>query len=292
MTPRSHDLLTDLFRAPLDPGYAEAARRRATRDTAPPRWRRAGARGGLLLVLVLAGFLLAVAYRQAARAEPAAARARADLVVDVRERRAETDNLERRADDLRATVVREQDNAMVGGASGADAASLRDLAAASGLGAVTGPGVAVRLADARAPVDPVTGRQTAENPGVVVDRDLQDVANALWQAGAEAVAVNGQRLSATTTIRAAGSAILVDFRPVTSPYTVTAIGGDELEETFTASATAKRFRRYVSSYGMEFGVKRQATVTLSAAAPPRLRFVRPSTEPSAGPVPSGSGGGG
>mgnify|MGYP006206322601 CR=1 FL=1 len=59
---------------------------------------------------------------------------------------------------------------------------------------------------------------------------LQDIANALWSAGAEAVAINGQRLTATSTIRAAGGAILVGFRPVTGPYEVSAIGPAEMDQ--------------------------------------------------------------
>ena len=87
----------------------------------------------------------------------------------------------------------------------------------------------VRLADAPAPIDPTTGRVSGGDVSRVLDVDLQSVVNGLWAGGAEAVAVNGQRLTALTTIRAAGSAILVDFRPVTSPYEVSAIGPDDLE---------------------------------------------------------------
>ena len=56
------------------------------------------------------------------------------------------------------------------------------------------------------------------------DDDLQLVVNALWAAGAEAISINGQRLGPTTAIRFAGEAVLVDFRPVTNPYEISAIG--------------------------------------------------------------------
>jgi hypothetical protein len=51
-------------------------------------------------------------------------------------------------------------------------------------------------------------------PPGISDRNLQDLVNALWAAGAEAVDVNGQRLTALTAIRSAGEAVLVDFRPL------------------------------------------------------------------------------
>ena len=58
----------------------------------------------------------------------------------------------------------------------------------------------------------------------VLDLDLQMLANGLWQAGAEAVAINGHRLSGLTAIRSAGDAITVDYRSLTRPYRVEAIG--------------------------------------------------------------------
>jgi uncharacterized protein YlxW (UPF0749 family) len=279
------DFLLDLFRHPLDPGYADAARRRAERP-APARWDRVGSGTVRTVVLAAIGFLLAVAYQSAVAARPETSQARAGLVADVRERRTETDQLQRRADDLRRDVTRQRDEAL---GEGAESGRLRELDAAAGLTEVRGDGVAVRVADAPPPVDPVTGRQTASNPGLVLDRDLQDIANELWHGGAEAITINGQRLTATSTIRAAGGAILVDFRPVTGPYQVNAIGPDDLDARFADSATAKRFRRYVEAYGMQFSVKRQRAMTLPAAGEPELRYARTPGEPSASPSPHRSG---
>ncbi|MER7276528.1 DUF881 domain-containing protein [Dactylosporangium sp. NPDC000244] len=279
-SPRRDDLLGELFRNPLDPGYAAAAARRG--DAPPPRSGR-----WLTVVAMLAiGFLLAVAYHQVVQAAPGTSKARDDLVADVRARQKTADDLQRRAAELRAQVDQARDDAL---ADGDSAARLRDLAAGTGTGKVTGDGVAVRIADAPPQVDPVTGRTQDENLGVVLDRDLQDIANGLWQSGAEAVAVNGQRLTATGTIRAAGGVILVDFRPVTSPYEVTAIGPPDLADRFNASATAKRFKRYVDEYRMQFGVKKRANLALAGAAEPPLKYARtpaptPSSTPSGGPT--------
>ena len=92
---------------------------------------------------------------------------------------------------------------------------------AAGTGAVGGPGLRVTVEDA-----PVTRADPeAADPDLrVQDVDLQVVVNGLWAAGAEAVAVNGQRLTALTAIRTAGSAILVDLAPLSSPYVVEAVG--------------------------------------------------------------------
>jgi uncharacterized protein YlxW (UPF0749 family) len=115
--------------------------------------------------------------------------------------------------------------------------------------------------------------------------DLQKVANALWAAGAEAVAVNGQRLTATSTIRQAGEAILVDYRPVTGPYEVTAIGPGSMRDRFEGSRAAALMRDVQRTTGLSFGVKDADDLTLPAAPEPRLRYAEPLVSPS----PSGSG---
>jgi uncharacterized protein YlxW (UPF0749 family) len=271
------DFLTELFSDALDPAYAAAAARRRDKDT--------GRGLGLVLrvvTLVAVGFLLAVAYRQAVAAEPESERARAGLVDEVRDRRAQTDRLQQEADQLREEVARQRDAAL----AGPEVAQLRNLEAATGLGKVTGDGAVVRVADAPGSVDPVTGRANA-NLGIVHDRDLQSIVNALWESGAEAIAVNGQRLTATSTIRLAGSAILVDFRPVSSPYEITAIGPDSLASDFANSPTGRRFKRYIAAYGMGFEVHERSDLTLPAAAEPRLRYATPQ-HPT--PTPSATGG--
>ncbi|HEV7898125.1 MAG TPA: DUF881 domain-containing protein [Planosporangium sp.] len=286
---RPADFLTELFRAPLDPGYAQAARKRAASAPEPARWRRLTARGTGLVALTVIGFLLAVSYRYAAAAQPEAGRARAGLVADVRSRRAATDDLQKRADQLREQVVGARDAAL---ADSGESARLRNLEADTGLARVHGDGIVVRVVDAPPPVDPVTGKQSTTNPGRVLDRDLQDISNELWRLGAEAIAINGERLTATSTIRTAGGAILVDFRPVTAPYEVAAIGPGDLKDTFNGSSTAKRFRNYVGTYRMQFSVERRDAMTFAAAVQPRLRYAQPPLPsdaplPSDGPLPSG-----
>ena len=284
------DFLTSLFREPLDPGYARAAR---LRPEALPRsrWRIGSTRGVRLLAIVLIGFLLATAYQYAVAAKPETATARAGLAADVRTRRAQADELQRESDQLRADVVRARDEAL---ADSDEARRLHELAAGAGMASVRGDGVVVRLVDGPPKVDPVTGKPDPGNPGRVVDRDLQDIANSLWHEGSEAIAINGQRLTTTSTIRAAGGVILVDFAPVTSPYLISAIGPDDLDTRLSDSTTGRRFRRYVDVYRMQFSVRQEQGMTLAAAAEPQLRFARPvgaSPQPSGSAVPSPSGGG-
>ncbi|MFU8853518.1 DUF881 domain-containing protein [Micromonospora sp. SL1-18] len=273
------DFLTELFHKPLEPGYVAAAERR--KQAPPSRWRRLLARPVSLLVLVTIGFLFAVAYRVTAAEEPSRAKARAGLIADIKQREAETDRLTDRADQLREEVGRERDAAL----SGSQASRLRKLEAGTGLGRVRGDGVVVRLADAPRDKNAVTGADAG--PSQVLYSDLQKVANDLWAAGAEAIAINGQRLTATTTIRQAGEAILVDYRPVTSPYEVTAIGPGSMRDRFEESRSAALMREVARATGLSFGVKKAGDLTLPAAPQPRLRYAEPPVSPS--PSLSGSG---
>jgi uncharacterized protein YlxW (UPF0749 family) len=286
------DFLTEMFRNPLDAGYAEAAARRAERGPGTRGVQVAG-RLARSVVLVATGFLLVVAYHQTLAAQPESSRVRAGLVTDVHNRQHETDQLQQQADRLRDEVARQRDAALA--AAGTDANQLQQLELASGAGKVRGPGAVVRLGDAPTPVDALTGKASGKNLGIVLDRDLQDVTNELWRDGAEAIAINGERLSATSTIRTAGSTILVDFRPISSPYDVSAIGPEDLDKRFTDSATGQRFRGFAAYYNMTVAVRRQNDLTLPAAPDPQLHYAQPVPSASASsgtgsPVPSPSGG--
>ncbi len=104
---------------------------------------------------------------------------------------------------------------------------------------LTGPGVTLTLddaasteTDANAGTRPSGGFQQ----GRVTSGDLQIIVNGLWGAGAEAISINGHRLSSTAAIRFAGQAIIVDFRPLTRPYVITALGDSQgMQQLFEPS---------------------------------------------------------
>jgi uncharacterized protein YlxW (UPF0749 family) len=108
--------------------------------------------------------------------------------------------------------------------------------------------------------------------GRVQDRDLQDLVNGLWAAGAEAVDVNGQRLTALTAIRSAGDAVLVDFRPLSPPYVVRAVGNPAaLELELLDGPTGRRLTTYEALYGLRFSLERVDELSLPGAGTPQLR---------------------
>jgi hypothetical protein len=113
------NFLLELFSDPLDPGYADAAAARAAHGP-KPRWRRATASGLRVIALLLVGFLLAVAYREAIAAEPERSRAHDGLVAEVKAGQERADALRARSDRLRREVTAAEQAAL-----GASAEQLR-----------------------------------------------------------------------------------------------------------------------------------------------------------------------
>jgi uncharacterized protein YlxW (UPF0749 family) len=278
-------LLVDMMTNTLDESYAEAARRRTGAHGARPpgedgtdrRGASAGRRLTAVLLLVALGVVTGTAAAQVRKRAAAAGTVRAQLVADVQRRTGDSDALAAQAARLRREVSVQQDAALRASGSGATVAQqLADLQLAAAVGPVTGPGLVVRLDDAPAQEGDSVDRGGQPGSGRVLDRDLQDAVNGLWSAGAEAVAINGLRLSALTAIRSAGEAILVDYRPLSPPYTLRAVGDPgSLEAGFADSAAGRRLTTYTSLYGLRLVVRRAAKQTLPGAGEPSLRLATP-----------------
>lgn len=153
----------------------------------------------------------------------------------------------------------------------------------SGAVAVHGSGVKLVVNDAKEATEGGDGnpRETSgfSDTGRVRDRDMQRVVNGLWESGAEAVSINGQRLTALSAIRAAGDAILVDNKPLVPPYTVLAVGdGERLSTRFQNSADGLYLHALQENYGIRTAISVENDVQLSAAPSVIVRTAQPSTE--------------
>nr|WP_246215153.1 DUF881 domain-containing protein [Modestobacter muralis] len=270
----------------LDPAYAQAAAARAERATAPvagagrPSWLLRH-RGQLLvaLTLLLAGLLASVTYQQAAVGAQGREQTREALRDDIREESEVTDDLVVQLEDLTAQVGRTRDQALATTGTGQRVlARLSAVEQAAAVVAVSGPGLRVTLDDAPPPADsdPVGGATPQNEAGLVQDADVQLAVNGLWAAGAEAISINGQRIGATTAIRQAGGAVLVNFRPVAPPYDIEAIGDSEaLPRAFLASPEADTLARLTLDYGVVFDFARVGDLDLPAGSSAELRHARP-----------------
>jgi uncharacterized protein YlxW (UPF0749 family) len=245
--------------------------------------------------MAIAGLLVSVTYDQAAAGADGREQVREALIGDIDRESAVSDELQVQLEDLSKQVTRTRDQLLAASAVGQEA--LDELARAeqgSAAVRVTGPGLLVTLANAdpTANQDPVGGATTEDPRGRVRDGDLQLVVNALWAAGAEAVSINGQRLGPLTAIRFAGEAVLVDFKPVTNPYEVSAIGNpDTLASKFLASPEVSSLAVISESFGLRFDFSRKDELTLPAASTPELRIAVPEAPagdtPATDPTPGG-----
>ncbi|MEU6419360.1 DUF881 domain-containing protein [Streptomyces spiralis] len=275
----SMSLITNVMDHSLDDGYAEAAaRKKAAGEGGLPKTLRA--RLGLAVGLVLAALVVTVGAAQARVAAPTVAKERQELIDRIDRETAAADKLERDVDKLRGDVSERQRQALreSGGNTRADLVGI--LAGATD---VHGPGVKLVVDDAK---EAATGgggnpRETSgfSDTGRVRDRDMQRVVNGLWQSGAEAVSVNGQRLTALSAIRAAGDAILVDNRPLVPPYTVLAVGdGQRLSTRFQDSPDGLYLHALQDNYGIRTSISVESDLRLPAAPSVIVRTAQPSTE--------------
>ena len=215
-------------------------------------------RAPLAAVLAIVGFLTLVASNGVKEARRGAESRRAGLVKLIHARQGEVENLGEQLVRLREDVVTARRR--LSATSAEDARRLRDVQMWAGTTAMAGPGLEVRLSNSDREVKTDDDRESLS----VQDVDLQLVVNALWEAGAEAVAVNGQRLVATSPIRAAGETITVNFRPLVPPYEVKAIGVQR--RRFEQSEVAERFEQWVDDYGLGFTIRPRSKVVVPAYA--------------------------
>ena len=227
----------------------------------------------LAVVAVVIGVMFAVAALQTTRTAPTLESERASLIDRVQSAESQQDALRARATDLTAEITTLRTAAL-----GGDATSQRlegeiaRLSALVGTVAVTGPGVVIVVDDAAG------GPDVAESGDQVLDRDLQILANGLWQAGAEAVAINGHRLSALTAIRSAGDAITVDYRSLTRPYRIEAIGDlRTLPAGFGESAAGAWWHDLEQNRGMHYELGESGNLTLPADPGLTLRWAKVAT---------------
>jgi uncharacterized protein YlxW (UPF0749 family) len=254
------DLLTQVLAAAVDPDYRVATERR--RGTPP------GGRTTLVVALAAFGVLIGVSALQTEQDRPTQLAERAQLVDQIHVRQDRLASLHSSLTSLQegvstvssrlagdVTVEQQLDE------------QLTQLSSLAGTSAVTGPGVTITVDDAQG-----SGSGLG---GVVRDADLQLLANGLWEAGAEAVSIGGQRLTGLSSIRFAGRAITVNYRSLTPPYVVEAIGDpDTLAAKLLQTQAGGVWISLQANYGIEFDVQSSSTLTLPAQPVGQLRYAR------------------
>ncbi|MEE2032259.1 DUF881 domain-containing protein [Rhodococcus chondri] len=172
----------------------------------------------------------------------------------VRAAQAQADDLAATRDDLSERVAQLQARAAT---TDSDvAAVLDDLSALedpAGLTGRRGPGVTVTLTDAPRNADGRYPSDARPDDLVVHQQDVQSVLNALWTGGAEAMAMQDQRIVATSAPRCIGNTLLLHGRTYSPPYVVTALGDPgRLEAALAAEPGITVYKQYATRFGLGY----------------------------------------
>jgi uncharacterized protein YlxW (UPF0749 family) len=233
--------------------------------------------GAALLVL---GFLIAAQLGSEGPRVRYTTQERTPLLETATELQAQQDGLK-----TRILQLREQIQAVEGLGAGSAVlvrqlnADLEQARIAAGLIPLTGTGIVLQLDDSQAPVPP----DASEADYLVGSRDIRSVVEELWLAGAEAIAINAERLTPTTAIIDIGSSLLVNSAYLAPPYQVTALGPADLYERLSRSPGFIDFvRTRAEAYGIRLSFAEPESVDMPAfAGTVTLRYSR-SAAPAGG----------
>ncbi|HHT85778.1 MAG: DUF881 domain-containing protein [Bacillota bacterium] len=140
----------------------------------------------------------------------------------------------------------------------------------AGLTEVKGPGVTIEMNDAKKEVP------SGQDPNLFIihDDDVLAVVNELLASGAEAIAINGQRVVATTEIRCAGAVIMINGVRFAPPLKIQAIG--DPETLHNALKMRGGVVDNLSFWGIEVKIKMEQELVLPAyTGSLNFRFAKP-----------------
>jgi uncharacterized protein YlxW (UPF0749 family) len=206
--------------------------------------------------------------------------------------------LQSQQDELKARIVALRTSIQDVEQQGAGSASVvRDLndrleesRIAAGLIPLTGTGIVLKLEDSTEPAAPGTN----ESDYLIGAADLRTVLTLLWQNGAEAIAINDERITGSSAIIDIGGSVLVNAAYVAGPYQVTALGPKDL---FVRLSTTPGWQEFVrtrrGSFGIGISWAEPESVNIPAyAGSVNLRESRAVSTPAPGASSGGSPSGG
>lgn len=256
-------LLTVITARSMDEDYAHVAQKR--RATGEPVTAQVRPHWVSLVAIALLGVMAAIVAAQTDREAEVNELSRAALVEQIEARSDEVHGLQRDVAELaRSNQAAAANSTLVQTRVSDIQARVRRAEVITGHSVVHGPGV----------------RITVDNrPGVEVDDEIRDedlavLVDGLWEAGAEAIAINDQRVNALGGIRNTGRAVHVNGRPVNAPYVVSAIGDPRtLQARLLQTSEGQVWFGWVNGLGFVYQAENVDDMRLPAAPEPQLRDV-------------------
>lgn len=211
----------------------------------------------IILVSLVLGLMVAFQFRTTNRIEQGIPFDRAqELAIEKNELEKETEKLNQETHELLNKL-----NQMKKGQDQATKTLKSELARLkllAGLVPVSGPGIEIVLEN------PPSEKMPGLSPSIyeVTDMDLLKVTNELWGARAEAIAINGQRITTLSEIRLGGSFININTVRIYPPYHVIAIGPPEtLKSTLEIKGGLVE---YMQNIGIKISVEKRNQLTIPA----------------------------
>jgi uncharacterized protein YlxW (UPF0749 family) len=221
--------------------YQSVASNNNSRD---PKWL-------IALLLAFAGLIFGISIANTQRQEPILEKNRAELRKAVTSSINSIENTAQVLSDVNNDIATYQALSTAINSHGISTKRQKELQIFTGLTSVKGPGLVISLNDATntdgLDVDQIDLAR-------VFDSDVQLLVNSLWSSGAESISINGNRLVATSAIRAAGEAILVNYRPLLPPYKILVIGSSDMLSNLAKNQEYKDLNYIVKIYGLVFKI--------------------------------------
>jgi uncharacterized protein YlxW (UPF0749 family) len=213
----------------------------------------------LLLPALLFGLLVSVQWRTQAERNELTVRYNTPLLDAAKTLQNEQSSLKLQLADLRAELDRIQSNASTQSGAAKDLqARIDDLKVVAGLGERSGDGVIITLDDAR-------GSSAAKDieKSICHNTDLTDIVNQAWRGGAEAIAINDERIVGSSSIYCVGSTIMVNGTLMSPPFSVVVVGPqNELLSAYDDPTQLRDIKQRRDVYGLGFRVSRASGLHL------------------------------
>lgn len=124
---------------------------------------------------------------------------------------------------------------------------LEHLKTKAGLTEAKGEGVEITLDD--------SPRADPTSASIAHAADLRDLVNVLWGAGAEAIAINDERIVATTSIDSVINTVMINNIKLATPFTIKAVGAqDKMVKALSKNGEIKSIYKRVDTEGLIFTV--------------------------------------
>ncbi|CFE47056.1 Probable conserved membrane protein [Mycobacterium tuberculosis] len=135
----------------------------------------------------------------------------------------------------------------------------------------------VTLQDAQRDANGRFPRDASPDDLVVHQQDIEAVLNALWNAGAEAIQMQDQRIIAMSIARCVGNTLLLNGRTYSPPYTIAAIGdAAAMQAALAAAPLVTLYKQYVVRFGLGYREEVHPDLQIVGYADPvRMHFAQP-----------------